>query len=336
MKISVCLITYNGSSYIKEQIDSILAQTIPVNEIIVSNDASTDNTLSILQTYSLRFPELFKILNNTSNIGAVQNIEHCIKAASGDILFLADQDDIWMPNKVATSLNYFKQNPSIKGLFTNGFVINAKGETISSPMEEIGSDINLWDSMSFPIKEIGNDINLLKYITEVENFATGATMAFYKQLPFLEKPFPIINGLFHDRWIALNLCLNNEMGLINEPLIKYRQHEHQVVGGKNENQAYYLDLNARLYKNDFNGISFKQYKDLSNKCDYNLTLHKKLVSSGLLVENDDEVLNTSNQIMISIENNIMKKIYELDAIGKASFPILFLLRKFKKFLVSLF
>ena len=78
MKISVCLITYNGSFYINEQIDSILEQTIHVNEIIVSNDASTDNTLSILQTYSLRYPELFKIINNTSTLGAVQNIEHCI------------------------------------------------------------------------------------------------------------------------------------------------------------------------------------------------------------------------------------------------------------------
>ena len=328
MKISVCLITYNGSSYINQQIDSILAQTVPVSEIIIANDASSDNTLSILQTYSLRHPELFIILNNPVNLGAVQNIEHCIKAASGDIVFLADQDDIWMANKVEASLNFFKQNPTVKGLFTNGYVINEQGAIIS--------DTNLWETMSFPITEIGNDVNLLKYITQVENFATGATMAFYKHLPFLQKPFPKIKGMFHDRWIALNLCLNNEIGLLNEPLIKYRQHDNQVVGGKKENLEYFLDLNCRLYFNNFSNISFKQFKDLSNKCEYNLALYMELVSNGFLVKQVNENHNKNNY---DINNTIVligEKMHELNAIAKSNFPVLYLLRKLKKVLVSFF
>lgn len=309
MKISVCLITFNGSSFLHEQIDSILAQSFPIEEIIVCDDASSDNTLNILNEYSLKYPELFKINLNETNIGAVANIQKAIITATGDIVFLADQDDIWMPNKVEVILQYFKQNPNIKGVITNGLVINEQGNAIVNT--------SLWETMSFPIKQLGTNLDLLKYITEVENFATGATMAFYTSLLFLQKPFPIIKGMFHDRWIALNLCLQNELGYIDQPLIKYRTHASQVIGGKKENQSYFLNNHIRLYKNEFKDISFKEYKDLVNKCNYNLAFNKQL---GL------------TNAVYTIED----KICQLDTIAKQHFPFFYWLRKFKKGLSRFF
>lgn len=312
MKISVCLITYNGSSFLQGQIDSILAQSVPVHEIIVTDDASSDNTLAILNNYTLKFPELFKINTNSSNMGAIRNIEKAIQLATGTILFLSDQDDIWMPNKVETTIAYLNEHPNIKGVFTNGLVINQTGEIIEHT--------HLWDTMSFPIEQInqlGTDISLYKYITEVENFATGATMAFYKSLPFLQKPFPLIEGMFHDRWIALNLCLHSELGFIDKPLIKYRLHANQVIGGKKENLSYFLQNHFRLYVQDFKDINFKQYKDLANKCAYNLALNKLL---GIA----DAVGNLTNTLN------------KLDNIAKQQFPIQYWLRKFKKGLSRFF
>ncbi len=312
MKISVCLISFNGSSFLHEQINSIIAQSVPVHEIIVSDDASSDNTLSILNNYSLKFPELFKIINNKFNIGAVRNIEKAIQASSGDLIFLADQDDIWMPNKVELTLAYLEQNPTIKCVFTNGLIINDQSEIIEQT--------SLWDTMSFPmnlIQETGSDINLLKYITEVENLATGATMAFYKSLSFLQEPFPLIEGMFHDRWIALNLCLHNQLGFINQPLIKYRLHANQVIGGKKDNQQYFISNHIRLYNQEFNQITFKEYKDLANKCAYNLSLNKQLN-------------------FVQAVGNLIKTLEQLDIIAKKQYPIRYWLRKCKKALSRFF
>ena len=91
MKISVALIVYNGSNYLATQLDSILNQTQKVDEIIVYNDASTDNSINILENYKNNYPNLFFIYNNSQKIGITKNIEKAIKASSGDILILADQ-----------------------------------------------------------------------------------------------------------------------------------------------------------------------------------------------------------------------------------------------------
>ena len=94
-------------------------------QIIVYNDASSDNSLNILENYKNNYPNLFFIYNNTQNIGPTKNIEKAIKACSGDIIILADQDDYWQNNKVNKMVKFFDQNPKINGIFTNGFIMNS-------------------------------------------------------------------------------------------------------------------------------------------------------------------------------------------------------------------
>ena len=113
MKTSVALCTYYGEKYLAEQLDSVLSQENPVDEIVICDDGSTDNTHSILQDYQARFPELFRIFINEKNLGYVANFEKALSLCTGDLIFLCDQDDIWHQDKVKFILHYFKENPLI-------------------------------------------------------------------------------------------------------------------------------------------------------------------------------------------------------------------------------
>ena len=114
MKISVALCTYNGETFIDQQINSILNQTLKVDEIVVCDDISKDNTIKIIQEYSLKFPDIFKIYINESNIGSVKNFEKAISLCTGEIIFLSDQDDVWELNKVFIFKDYFENNQHIR------------------------------------------------------------------------------------------------------------------------------------------------------------------------------------------------------------------------------
>lgn len=103
--ISVCIATYNGGKYIKEQLDSILFQLGKDDEVIISDDSSTDDTLSILESYH---DERIVILTNQKFHSPVYNFENALKSAKGDFIFLSDQDDIWEPTKVEVMLDSLK------------------------------------------------------------------------------------------------------------------------------------------------------------------------------------------------------------------------------------
>src|SRR6266542_888200 len=110
MKISVAIGTYNGEKFLNVQLESILQQTIPVHEIIVCDDHSGDDTINILREFEVSYPSLLKIFANEKNLGVVKNFEKAISLCTGNIIFLADQDDVWNNNKVESVLNFFRNN----------------------------------------------------------------------------------------------------------------------------------------------------------------------------------------------------------------------------------
>ena len=128
MKVSVALIVYNGANYMQTQLNSILSQSHKVDEIIIVEDASSDNTKEILSSYANQNPALFSISYNPVNLGSYKSIEKAIKLCTGDIILLADHDDFWYSNKVASVLKWFEANPTMNGVFTNGYLMDAQGE----------------------------------------------------------------------------------------------------------------------------------------------------------------------------------------------------------------
>jgi glycosyltransferase involved in cell wall biosynthesis len=323
MKISVAFIVYNGSQYLRTQLDSILAQTHKVDEIIICDDSSYDNTQKILEEYKNKLPNLFFNNYNTENIGPTKNIEKAIRACTGELILLADQDDYWEPNKVHTVVKWFEQNPTMNGVFTNGSLMNSKGE--------LDNKYSLWDIMSFPYKTIKSktelNSNLKLYINTVENAVTGATLAIRNNLAFLKQPFPVIKNLVHDRWLAINLAENNSLGILEEKLIRYRIHSEQAIGGMTENIEKYIDLNTNLLEGTPNInnsiVSFKDLRYILNKIETNLQIQNEISK----IENKN--FDNTNYIAILKNKHTIYLEY-----GFEKWPILSRLRKFKKLFIA--
>ncbi|WP_100075777.1 glycosyltransferase family 2 protein [Chryseobacterium camelliae] len=221
MKISVALCTYNGERFLNAQIDSILDQHLAVDEIIICDDGSADGTLDILNSYQQKYPDLFRIHSNPNNLKSVKNFEKAIALCSNDIIFLSDQDDIWEKNKTETCISYFHAHPSIMVICSNGYLIDEKG-TVQEQY------YTLWD---IPALLDNKNIDYYHMLATVGNIATGASMAVRKSFVREIIPFPQIENLHHDEWIAIAAAEQQNFAFLSEKLFRYRLHADQQVGG---------------------------------------------------------------------------------------------------------
>jgi glycosyltransferase involved in cell wall biosynthesis len=234
MKLSVSMITFQGAAYLKTQMDSILGQSIPVQEIIVCDDGSTDGTREILASYAAENPQI-QLQFNKKNLGTVANMQQCLRKTTGDLIFLADQDDVWLPNKVEKTLAFFQENPEADAVFSNADIIDEVGET------QYG--MTLWDIIGFPYGQV----DLTDFEMRVDNVVTGAGLAFKRNQELLEKDIPQIPGLLHDGWIGLYFATKNTLKANPEKLFQYRSHANQQVGGKIKERQALLNFNLALY-----------------------------------------------------------------------------------------
>lgn len=257
MKTSVAICTFNGEQFLNQQIDSILNQTCSVDEIIICDDLSTDSTISILNLYKEKHPTLFKIYINERNLRSVKNFEKAISLCKNEIIFLCDQDDIWVENKVERIVETFNSNPSISVICTNGFGINEKNEALNV--------IAVWDVPEMIISK-GYYFDYFNILNLVDNFCTGASMAMRNNLKKEIFPFPIIDGLHHDKWIALVSVVKNNLFFLDEKLIHYRKHTHQQVGYVfHENNEKGRDHILGYFSVDKKKKTFKDFKQILKK-----------------------------------------------------------------------
>ena len=224
MFLSVALCTHNGESFLEQQLNSILEQSVQVNEIVVCDDGSSDNTLGILKSYEKRFPNLIKLFANDIALGTVKNFEKAILLTTGDLIFLADQDDIWHKNKVETMCRFFKENNTCKLLFSDGLLIDNNGASLNATLwEKWGFDTNIRQSWS-------NNENAFKDLVINHNKITGATVCFHSSLKTNIIPIAIPYGYWHDVWLGLHAAAQQGLMFIEQPLISYRIHDKQQIG----------------------------------------------------------------------------------------------------------
>lgn len=214
--------TYNGEQYIHQQIDSILNQTLKVDEIVVCDDQSTDKTIEILENYSTNYPNIFKIHKNEVNLRSVKNFEKAISLCTGDLIFLSDQDDYWVKTKVEDYSIYFSNNKNIDAIASNGFCVDNSSKIIDQ--------YTIWD-MPQLLKDYNISFDYNQLITHVGNFVTGASLAFRRTIVPEILPFPILKGFHHDEWIAMITTKNKSFEMLNEKYFYYRIHDNQQVGG---------------------------------------------------------------------------------------------------------
>lgn len=272
MKTSVAICTYNGERFLKQQLDSILNQSHPVDEIIVCDDRSTDSTVSILNVYAEKHPGIFKIHINEQNLQSVKNFEKAISLSENEIIFLCDQDDIWVPNKVERILKTFEENKEISVICTNGYGIDAENKELDI--------LSLWD-IPKSVRAKGYRFDYFNILNLIDNFCTGATMAIKKEIKKDIMPFPIIDNVHHDGWIALVAVLEDKLFFLDEKLIYYRRHDSQQVGNvffKNTEKEK-KDI-TNYFSIDREVKSFKEYKRFLKrfaiKYKENLILSEKL------------------------------------------------------------
>ncbi len=203
IKLSVCLASHNGEKYIRRQIESILGQLGSEDEIIVSDDSSTDATLAIVR--SLEDSRIRLFANNTF-YSPVFNFEHALKQATGNIIILSDQDDIWLENRVALVREKFRNPPHRWYLLvTDGRVVD-EGEQVTheSIFELIGTGPgffkNLWNN---------------RYM--------GCCLAFSRELLEIALPFPRSLPM-HDMWLGQLCELTGVTEFVPVPAILYRRH----------------------------------------------------------------------------------------------------------------
>lgn len=231
MTTSVALCTYNGEKYLKEQLESILSQEIPVDEIVICDDASTDGTSAILKIYEKQFPLLFKVFFNDENLGYVQNFEKALSLCENQIIFLCDQDDIWFKDKTQKILQFAEKNPE-KDVFAHD-------------VELIGSsnrNLSFWDLNNFREKGKTNK-ELLSFILSEGNVFPGMTLAIRQEILKNYLPLQKVDSIIiHDYEILIKALRDHKFGIIDEKLSAYRQHENQSIGYKEKNSVVKNDL----------------------------------------------------------------------------------------------
>lgn len=231
MKISVAMATYNGEQYLKEQLASILAQTIPVDEIIISDDGSSDRTVSVVSEF--QDPRIRLITGNPKK-GACGNFEYALKHTTGDVIFLCDQDDIWRPDKVKKNLEVMVTNPQIELVITNAAMIDQRGHELDGKGDDINRQItpHLYGvpTGKLPCAEfLGRSIHC--------TLAHGMRMCLRRSLLSLILPFPDSGRMHHDRWIGFCGLKNDSVYYLDEKLVQYRIHGSNI-SIKNENDSF--------------------------------------------------------------------------------------------------
>lgn len=224
MKLSVAMCTYDGAAYLLEQLESIAAQTRPPDELIICDDRSHDETAEIVREFAARASFPVRLQINEHKLGSTKNFERAIRLCAGEVIALSDQDDVWLPEKLARLEAVFIAKPQVGLVFSDGEIVDEK---LHPAGERLWQRIGLNRPALERIRRGGALEVLLPGWT-----VTGATMAVRSAFRDFFLPIPDDLALIHDGWIAAAVAALAEVEPVAECLILYRQHQRQQVGAR--------------------------------------------------------------------------------------------------------
>lgn len=220
--VSVALCTHNGAQYIDQQVRSILAQTVAPDEIVLSDDASTDDTVEQVRRAVEGTGVPLRVLANPSPLGVSRNFEQAILASTSTFVALSDQDDVWHPDRIERALELFAERPGLSLVHSDARLIDGEGAPLAATLFEA---LGVGGLERAAIRR-GDAIELLLR----RNLVTGATVVLRRSFADLVTPFP--PAWLHDEWLAIAAAARVEIDVIGEPLIDYRQHGGNQVGAE--------------------------------------------------------------------------------------------------------
>lgn len=219
--VSVAMATCNGGAWIDAQLASLVGQTRQPDELVVCDDASDDSTLERVRAFAETAPFPVRIEPRSERIGATANFEQAIALCQGDIVFLADQDDVWLRDKISDLASILDAQPRTGAVFCNGTVIDADDQPLG---------YDLWQALAFSPGERravaagrGHEV-FARHVV-----AAGTGLAFRRRfVPWL-RPFPPLRSA-HDAWVAALIAGVAEVACVEQPLIHYRLHGANQIG----------------------------------------------------------------------------------------------------------
>jgi len=308
--ISICLATYNGSQYLKEQLDSLCNQTYQNTEIIIQDDNSTDNTLEIIKSYK-EFITI-KIEKNETNLGYAKNFEKVLKRASGEYIAICDQDDIWDKNKLEILINSIGTNTLV---YSNSLLMNENGESLNK---------SLSDKLKNNFISSNQSLNFL-----YDNSVSAHAVLFKKEL--LNHLFPFPQHIYFDQYIAMVAASLQGVKFINKNLVNYRQHSKNTLGNRQKvkNSVASKIKNKLQKKVDNNNDFLNKIKDIEgiktlSLEDRNILLNLKNIHLNFLFSIYSLstlmfffkykyilfAISKKNKIILSIKKSIGYKLYK--------------------------
>ncbi|MEZ5436061.1 MAG: glycosyltransferase [Pseudomonadales bacterium] len=228
-RVSIVVTTYNGANYLAAQLDSILAQTHTALEIIISDDASRDDTWSIAQTYASRDARI-QLLRHENNVGLHANLNAALAKATGVYIAISDQDDIWLPHKIEKQLSLLGK---AVGVYSDSALMDGEGKSLGKTLFE-----------TLNIKPTANSARTVPLF--FKNAVSAHALLFHRAL--LSMALPFSDDFIFDHQLALAASCYGGLAYCDEPLVLHRihggNHTNAGLAGKNAQQKTMVDRNA--------------------------------------------------------------------------------------------
>ncbi len=229
-RLSIVLCTYNGAAHLQAQLDSLLAQTLRPDEIVIGDDASTDATMEILRQFAASAGEVgihVQLCRRPRNLGYVENFTEGLRQARGDLLFLCDQDDVWYPEKLLRMAAAFESDPTLLLLHSDARLVDAQGVSLRCSM---------FDALQLTAQEKqAIHVGMAFEVVMRRSFVTGATVGLRREL--IDLALPVAAGWIHDEWLAAVAAAAGRLDFIDDALIDYRQHDTNQIGARRRTLA---------------------------------------------------------------------------------------------------
>lgn len=251
-EISVVLCTYNGEKFVAQQIESILNQSIPPDELIISDDCSTDATVDIVSDFLRKYSTTVRIFQNNKNIGFIENFAKAINLSEGGVVCLSDQDDVWFERKIEYMLQPFIDREDVGLVYSDAITTNSELEPTEHTLFGKRKSMMLEGVRTAPILIKGVGIN-------------GCTMAFRSTLK--EYVLPIGQGWGHDHWIAFIAHAITDVTPVSQPLMYYRRH-----GDSAGNDSFLEGGYVKRWRAGINTVHMDDYE--SDLCRWESMLHR--------------------------------------------------------------
>ena len=255
--IDVVLPTYNGALYLEAQLASIHAQTLRPMRVLLRDDGSSDGTPELIKKLQALYHRWLQVLPSEGNLGCISNVNRLLEATSAPYVALADQDDLWLPQKLAQSLGLMQQLEAFYGTETP-LIVHSDLELVDSHAEPLGYRYMQHQRLDTRRTD-PRDLALT-------NVVTGCTALCNRAL--LQKALPIpAEALMHDWWLALVASALGQIALVEPPGVLYRQHGANVLGAQGLGWLYWWQRLRQVLADPHAGGSMKAVMQQAIKFD---------------------------------------------------------------------